>query len=81
MDNRSRTAKPKPRVDQKRAAATSPRDWTRLLVKAIAMAKKTKDRRLEGLLKAQETGTAAKYLKKLSIICEADLTREFPDPT
>jgi hypothetical protein len=53
--------------------------WILLLKKAIAMAQKTKDPRLGVLQQAMRTATAESVLRKMSIICEADLRREFPD--
>jgi len=60
---------------------TSPLDWERLLRKAISRAQKTQDKRLVLLQAALPKGQARNVLKKMGIICETDLGREFPDPT
>jgi len=53
--------------------------WILLLKKAIERAKQAKDPRLSALQEALRTSTAEKALRRMSIICEADLQREFPD--
>jgi hypothetical protein len=58
----------------------SPLDWERLLRKAIERAQKTKDSRLVMLQTALSQKRGRNVLKKLGIICDADLTREFPEP-
>lgn len=60
-------------------AATGVNQWYQLLRKAIARAQVTKDPRLAKLQDAMATSTPEKTLRKMSIICEADIQREFPD--
>lgn len=50
--------------------------WTVLLRKAIAKAQQTSDPRLTSL-QAALRGGAEKTLRRMSIICEADIDREF----
>lgn len=60
---------------------TQPRsaiDWERLMRKAIERAEKTKDNRLTSLKMALSQGKAQVILRKLGIIGESDLDREFP---
>jgi hypothetical protein len=54
-------------------------EWDNLMRKVIARAKEQQDRRLEGLQGVIPKGQSAKFLKKLGIICENDILREFPD--
>ena len=54
-------------------------DWHRLMVKAIERASKTKDKRLRGMQAAVAEGKTEAHLRKLGIICLADILREFPD--
>jgi ABC-type microcin C transport system permease subunit YejE len=64
--------------------AKTPRDlygWVKLAQLAIARAEKIKDRRLEGLRASLTNGKAERTLRQLGIICEADVDREFPNPT
>jgi hypothetical protein len=56
-----------------------PNQWLQLLRKAIARAQATKDPRLNGLQQAMATSSAEKILRRMSIICDADLIREFPE--
>lgn len=53
--------------------------WVQLLRKAISKAQLVKDARQEALQAALLAGTAEPTLRKMSIICEADILREFPD--
>jgi len=53
-------------------------DWKQLLVKAIQRAEATGDRRLEGLKRALVDGQAERHLRRLGIIHDVDLSREFP---
>jgi len=57
---------------------TRQEDWKQLLHKAIAQAESIKDRRLNGLRHALINNQAEKYLRKLGIIHEGDIKREFP---
>jgi hypothetical protein len=52
--------------------------WEQLLRKAILRAEKAQDRRLEGLKKALQDRRSELLLRKMGVICEADLDREFP---
>lgn len=52
-------------------------DWNQLLRKAISAAESAGDRRLEGLRRAQVTGSAEAHLRRLGIIHTGDLEREF----
>lgn len=62
-----------------RREPTNPSEWDKLLRRAISRAELLGDRRLEGLKAALTGGKSALILKKMGIICEADLLREFPD--
>lgn len=52
--------------------------WNQLLRKALGAAELAKDPRLATLRQAMMSGTAEKTLRRMSLICEADLQREFP---
>jgi hypothetical protein len=54
-------------------------DWKQLLRKAIEVAERTGDRRVEGLKRALVDNAAEKHLRRLGIIHDGDLTREFPN--
>lgn len=56
-------------------------DWKQLLTKAIARAESAGDRRAVGLKQALINGEAERHLRRLGIIHEVDLTREFPVKT
>ena len=60
-------------------AAMGQTQWVQLLKKAITRAQLKGDSRLQVLQQALRAGTAEKSLRKMSIICDADLQREFPD--
>lgn len=66
-------------VEAKRGAM-SPMQWTQLLRKALTRAELIGDPRVVAL-QAAMTGNAEQTLRRLSVICEADLDREFPLPT
>lgn len=53
-------------------------DWHRLMLAALDVATKTSDPRLNGMRTALASGQTEQYLRKLGIICQADLQREFP---
>lgn len=63
------------------AGPTTVAGWSALLDRAISRAAELKDRRLGGLAKAQSEGTAEKALRRMGILSEADIAREFPDLT
>lgn len=58
---------------------SNPVEWERLLRKAIARAEMLQDRRVAGLKAALAQGKAEQALKRLGVIREEDLLREFPD--
>ena len=60
-------------------APTKQTEWARLMQRAIGRAEKAKDRRLAGLRKAQADGKSEALLRRLGIISEEDLSREFPE--
>ena len=59
-------------------AAQGQNQWVQLLKRAIARAQTKGDQRLDALRQALQTGTAEKVLRRMSIICDADIDREFP---
>jgi len=63
----------------KKTAAT-PVDWDRLMRLALVQAEKTGDPRTALLRNAASQGQAAQALKRMGIIGENDLQREFPIP-
>jgi hypothetical protein len=68
-------------VQPAKAGAKGPLEWERLLRKVHARAKLLQnDRLLRALEAARQEGRIAQCLKKLSILSEADLERELPDP-
>jgi hypothetical protein len=66
-----------PKSQRSIKAPTRQEDWKQLLRKAIQQAENSKDRRLEGLRNALANNQAEKHLKKLGIIHEGDIKREF----
>lgn len=52
--------------------------WNLLLRKAVVRAQAANDPRVTALQQALGTGDAEKVLRRMSIICDADLAREFP---
>lgn len=68
---------------KKRSARTEPdtaQGWANLMRRVLARAKKLRDRRVGGLERAAHNGQINQTLKRMGIICEADILREFPDP-
>jgi len=55
----------------------SPVEWNALMRRAIARAEASRDPRLAGLREALNSGKAEHKLRRMSIISEADLAREF----
>lgn len=53
-------------------------DWKQLLRKTIQRAEASEDRRLEGLKNALVKDLAEPHLRRLGIIHDRDLQREFP---
>jgi hypothetical protein len=58
--------------------ATSPIDWERLAGRAILQAELAKDSRASAIRNALASGNAERMLKRLGIIGEIDIQREFP---
>ena len=54
-------------------------EWDHLMRRVIARATEQKDRRLAGLQGVISKGQTSKFLRKLGIICDNDILREFPD--
>jgi hypothetical protein len=63
---------------KRRQAPERLEDWKQLLRKAIQRAETSGDRRLEGLKRALVDGQAESHLRRLGIIHDVDLSREFP---
>lgn len=57
---------------------SKPLSWESLMQRAIQLAQQKKDPRLGVLQLGSQQGKAQATLKRLGIIGEADLTREFP---
>jgi len=62
-----------------RKAPLKQTEWVHLIQRAIAQADKNGDRRAYGLRKALADGKTEPTLRRLGIISEADLRREFPE--
>ncbi len=60
------------------APSRSPIEWERLLKRALEQAEKAQDRRVGALRAALSQGRAAEVLKRMGIIGENDIDREFP---
>lgn len=58
----------------------TPHEWDALMRRVMARATEVKDRRLQGFQGVISRGETARFLKKMGIICENDIRREFPDP-
>lgn len=58
----------------------TPHEWDNLMRKVQARAALVQDRRLQGLQGVISRGETARFLRRLGIICENDILREFPDP-
>jgi hypothetical protein len=69
----------KPVQRQARITPILPHEWLTLLKTAIAQAEQRGDPRLEGFRKGLEVGQAERVLRRLGIVCQADLRREFPE--
>lgn len=67
-----------PRTRLMNQQATQRVDWDRLLRQAIQLAEQQQDARLKSLQMAAQQGQAMKVLKRMGIIGENDLKREFP---
>ena len=55
-------------------------DWQRLLKLVIQRAEELGDRRLPGLRRALADGISESTLRRLGIIHQGDILREFPNP-
>jgi len=64
-------------VKPKRLAPRNVVEWNSLLKKALARAEVQKDRRTPGLRRALLQGKAETMLRKMGIICDGDIQREF----
>lgn len=63
---------------KKPTAPTTASGWNTLLSQAIKRAEVRGDNRLAGLKRAMVEGQAEKTLRRLGILTETDLQREFP---
>jgi len=71
----------KPRVNPTgNPTPRTPHEWDNLMRRVIARAAQVQDRRLQGLQGVISSGETSKFLKRMGIICENDILREFPDP-
>jgi hypothetical protein len=61
-------------------AASAPSQWNQLMRKALTRAQEVGDSRVGSLQQALREGTVEKTLRRMSIVCDADIAREFPDP-
>ncbi len=59
--------------------ASAPSQWNQLLRKTLARAQATGDSRVGSLQQALREGTVEATLRRMSIVCDADILREFPD--
>lgn len=59
---------------------TSLYDWNALMLRVIERAEKSQDARLPGLRAAHAEGRVEAHLRKMGIISEVDMGREFPLP-
>lgn len=60
----------------------TPQQWVQLATKALAAAEKAKDtRRARAIQLSLQQGNPSKVLRRLGIICEADIQREFGQRT
>jgi hypothetical protein len=53
-------------------------DWHRLMLGALDAAAKSQDRRQNAMRVALASGKTEQYLRKIGVICQADIQREFP---
>lgn len=73
---RPRIKNPPPRSAVR--VAQTETDWIKLMQAAIQMAEKSQDKRIHGLRAALAIGQSERHLRQMSIVCPADLAREFP---
>lgn len=73
--NRVRKLNPAPQ----KKSAVGQSQWNQLLRRAIARAQNSQDPRLPLLQQALRAGTAEAALRRMSVICDADIDREFRD--
>lgn len=70
----------KPRVRPSTTLVPSaPHEWDNLLRRVMARASQTHDRRLQGMADVISRGQSQQYLRRLGIVTEADILREFPN--
>lgn len=74
----TRTLKPQAKSSTLDRIPKTHHEWDNLMRKVLARATAQGDRRLQGLQGVISKGESAKFLRKLGIICEADIHREFP---
>jgi hypothetical protein len=55
-------------------------EWHRLAVQALERAETLQDPRLNGLREAIGKGQSEPFLRKIGVVCQTDLHREFPLP-
>ena len=68
----------KPKTTPRRPLPQRREDWNKLLKAALQRAEANQDRRSEGIKRAMIDNKAEAHLRRLGIVCDADLTREFP---
>jgi len=78
---RSRALNPIPKSQRKIQAPERKVDWHRLLQQVIRRAEQLGDRQLPGLRRSLADGKAEKTLRRLGIIHDGDIEREFPSVT
>lgn len=78
--NPRRVPSPNRKPERPQREPTTERAWRLLMQKVLARARQLQDRREKGLQAAINQGTIAQTLKRMGIICETDIMREFPDP-
>lgn len=77
----SRPLKPMPKSQRKIQAPERKVDWYRLMQLVIRRAEQVEDRQLSGLRRALADGKSEQTLRRLGIIHEVDIDREFPAPS
>jgi hypothetical protein len=66
-------------VQTERRVPTNVNEWNTLLTLSIRKAEALQDSRLPGLRKAMVEGKAEPFLRRMGIISQVDIEREFPD--
>lgn len=75
----SRSLKPTPKSQRKIKAPERAVDWYRLMQLVIRRAEQVGNRQLSGLRRALADGESELTLRRLGIIHEVDIDREFPN--